>query len=77
MKVKVIEINDGRVRASRKAVLLEAQGTPWTPESTARPQRRPGGRDDRRDGGRRDDRRGGGRDDRRGGGRRDDRGGRR
>lgn len=78
MKVKVIEINDGRVRASRKAVLLEAQGTPWTPESTARPQRRPGGRDDRRDGGRRDDRRDGGRrDDRRGGGRRDDRGGRR
>lgn len=70
MKVKVIEINDGRVRASRKAVLLEAQGTPWTPESTARPQRRPGGRDDRRGGGR-DDRRGGGRrDDRRGGNRR-------
>ena len=66
MKVKVIEINDGRVRASRKAVLLEAQGTPWTPESTARPQRRPGGRNDRRGGGR-DDRRDGRRDDRRGG----------
>ena len=67
MKVKVIEINDGRVRASRKAVLLEAQGTPWTPESTARPQRRSGGRDDRRGGGRDDRRNGGRRDDRRGG----------
>ncbi len=63
IEVKVIEINDGRVRASRKAVLLEAQGVEWDPADTARPPRKP--RDDR--GGRRDDR----------GGRRDDRGGRR
>ncbi len=56
MTVKVIEINGDRIRASRKAVLLEAQGTPWKPEDTARPPRPPreGGRDDRRD-----DRRGG------------------
>ncbi len=71
MKVKVIEINDGRVRASRKAVLLEAQGTPWNPEDTARPR---GGapRGDRGDRGGRNDR---GRGDR--GGRGGDRGGRR
>ncbi len=64
MLVKVIEINGDRIRASRKAVLLEEQGQPWTPESTARPPR-----DGARDGGR------GGRHDRndRGG---DNRGGR-
>lgn len=35
--VKVVEINGDRIRASRKAVLLEEQGVEWTPESTARP----------------------------------------
>lgn len=40
MTVKVIEINGDRVRASRKAVLLEEQGIAWNPEDTARPPRR-------------------------------------
>ena len=44
MLVKVIEINGDRIRASRKAVLLEEQGHPWNPEETARPQRDGGGR---------------------------------
>ncbi len=44
-EVKVIEINGDKVRASRKAVLLEAQGIEWKPEDTARPPRREGGRD--------------------------------
>ena len=39
MMVKVIEINGDRIRASRKAVLLEEQGQPWNPEETARPPR--------------------------------------
>lgn len=39
MTVKVIEINGDRIRASRKAVLLEEQGHPWSPEETARPVR--------------------------------------
>ena len=39
MMVKVIEINGDRIRASRKAVLLEEQGHPWNPEETARPPR--------------------------------------
>ena len=39
MTVKVIEINGDRIRASRKAVILEAQGHPWNPEETARPAR--------------------------------------
>ena len=39
MLVKVIEINGDRIRASRKAVLMEEQGHPWNPEETARPQR--------------------------------------
>ncbi len=39
MVVKVIEINGDRIRASRKAVLLEEQGIEWTPESTSRPPR--------------------------------------
>ena len=43
MLVKVIEINGDRIRASRKAVLLEVQGHPWNPEETARPPRREGG----------------------------------
>ncbi|MDE7063881.1 MAG: polyribonucleotide nucleotidyltransferase [Desulfovibrionaceae bacterium] len=43
MVVKVIEINGDRIRASRKAVLLEEQGHPWNPEETARPQREPRG----------------------------------
>ena len=64
MKVKGIEINGDRVRASRKVVLQEEQGIAWNPEETARPPRRD--RDDR--GGR------GGRGDR---GDRGDRGGRR
>lgn len=57
MTVKAIEINGDKVRASRKAVLLEADGIEWTPESTTRPPRRDGGRP-RRDGDRprRDDR---------------------
>ncbi len=60
MTVKVIEINGDRIRASRKAVILEEQGTPWNPEDTARPTGpRPdrgdrGGRGDRGDRGRRD-----------------------
>lgn len=51
MLVKVIEINGDRIRASRKAVLLEEQGHPWNPEETARPPRSDrgdrGGRDRR------------------------------
>ena len=43
MMVKVIEVNGDRVRASRKAVLLEEQGIEWKPEDTARPPRREGG----------------------------------
>ena len=43
MLVKVIEINGDRIRASRKAVLLEEQGHPWSPEDTARPPRHEGG----------------------------------
>lgn len=43
MLVKVIEINGDRIRASRKAVLLEEQGHEWIPEDTARPQRTPRG----------------------------------
>lgn len=39
MLVKVIEINGDRIRASRKAVLLEEQGQPWTPEE--KPARQP------------------------------------
>lgn len=48
MMVKVIEIAGDRIRASRKAVLLEEQGIPWNPEDTARPSgpRREGGRRD-------------------------------
>jgi len=69
MVVKVIEINGDRIRASRKAVLLEEQGIEWKPEDTARPSgpreggRRDGGRDGRRDGGRDGGRRDGGRRD--------------
>jgi len=37
--VKVIEINGDRIRASRKAVMLEEQGIEWKPEDTARPPR--------------------------------------
>ena len=43
MLVKVIEINGDRIRASRKAVLLEEQGHAWSPEDTARPPRHDGG----------------------------------
>lgn len=39
MLVKVIEINGDRIRASRKAVLLEEQGQEWNPEEKpARPR---------------------------------------
>lgn len=76
MVVKVIEINGDRIRASRKAVLLEEQGIEWKAEDTARPSgprdgaRRDGGRDGGR--GRREGGRDGGRDGaRRDGGRRD------
>ncbi len=58
MMVKVIEINGDRIRASRKAVLLEAQGIEWKPEDTARPPRERGDRD-RGDRGGRDRDRGG------------------
>lgn len=34
--VKVVEINGERIRASRKAVILEEQGHEWKPEDTAR-----------------------------------------
>ncbi len=44
MEVKVIEINGDKVRASRKAVLLEQDGIEWTPEQTARPSRPRGDR---------------------------------
>ncbi len=40
MVVKIIEINGDRIRASRKAVLLEEQGIEWSPEDTARPSPR-------------------------------------
>lgn len=70
MMVKVIEINGDRIRASRKAVLLEEQGHEWNAEETARPAREPRGDRDRDRGGRSD--RGG-----RGGDRGGDRGGRR
>ena len=59
MMVKVIEINGDRIRASRKAVLLEAQGIEWKPEDTARPARRERGeRGERGEGDRRNERRG-------------------
>ena len=52
MMVKVIEINGDRIRASRKACILEAQGIEWNPEDTARPaprrEPREGGDRDRR-----------------------------
>lgn len=47
--VKVIEINGDRIRASRKAVMLEEQGIEWKPEDTARPPRERSDRGDRRD----------------------------
>ncbi len=49
LQVKVIEINGDRIRASRKAVLLEEQGIEWTPESTARPSSPRGERRERGD----------------------------
>ena len=49
MLVKVVEINGDRIRASRKAVLLEEQGHVWNPEDTARPQRDRGDRGERGD----------------------------
>ncbi len=49
MTVKVIEINGDRIRASRKAVLLEEQGHPWNPEETARPPRSDRGDREHRD----------------------------
>ncbi len=57
MTVKVIEINGDRIRASRKAVLLEAQGIEWKAEDTARPSG-PRDRGDRGDRGDRDRERG-------------------
>ena len=48
MLVKVVEINGDRIRASRKAVLLEEQGIEWKPEDTARPPRAPRGDGERR-----------------------------
>ena len=56
MVVKVIEINGDRIRASRKAVLLEEQGIEWKPEDTARPARRERNDGERRE--RRGERRG-------------------
>ncbi|MBG0776875.1 MAG: polyribonucleotide nucleotidyltransferase [Desulfovibrionaceae bacterium] len=80
MKVKVIEINGDRIRASRKAVLLEERGEEFVPPEPRLSGGR--GRDGGRDGGRggRDGGRGGrdgGRGGRDGGGRRDGGGGRR
>lgn len=40
MQVKVIEITGDKIRASRKAVLLEEQGIEWNPEDTARPAKK-------------------------------------
>ena len=58
MMVKVIEINGDRIRASRKAVLLEEQGMEWRPEDTSRPPRRDRGeRGERSEGDRRAERR--------------------
>lgn len=71
VEVKVIEINDGRVRASRKAVMLEAQGVEWDPADTARPPRKPRDREDRGDRGGRGDRGDRGGRNGRGGDRRD------
>lgn len=51
MLVKVIEINGDRIRASRKAVLLEEQGHAWSPEDTARRPRPQGPRQDGRNDG--------------------------
>lgn len=48
MLVKVVEISGDRVRASRKAVLLEEQGVEWKPEDTARPARSPRGDGEKR-----------------------------
>ncbi len=48
MLVKVIEIAGDRIRASRKAVILEEQGVEWKPEDTARPAGRSGDRGGRR-----------------------------
>ena len=62
MRVKVIEINGDKIRASRKAVLLEEQGVEWNPEDTARPAKKDRGDRDRGD---RGDHRGGDRHDRR------------
>jgi polyribonucleotide nucleotidyltransferase len=59
MEVKVIEINGDKIRASRKAVILEARGTPWDPADTARPPRREGGRPERGERGDKYERRGG------------------
>jgi polyribonucleotide nucleotidyltransferase len=56
MLVKVIEINGDRIRASRKAVLLEEQGHAWNPEETARPRPSHSDRGERRDRGGRDGR---------------------
>ncbi|MDR2504436.1 MAG: polyribonucleotide nucleotidyltransferase, partial [Deltaproteobacteria bacterium] len=65
MEVKVIEINGDKIRASRKAVLLEAKGVAWDPADTARPPRRDGDRDRHND--RHGDRHGDRYGDRRGG----------
>ena len=51
MLVKVIEIAGERIRASRKAVILEEQGHVWSPEDTARPPRKPRPDGDRKPGG--------------------------
>ena len=48
MLVKVIEINGDKIRASRKAVLLEEQGIEWNPEDTARPPKRERGNREQR-----------------------------
>ena len=47
MLVKVIEINGDRIRASRKAVLLEEQGQAWNPEERPARPARPERGDDR------------------------------
>ncbi|MCR4666316.1 MAG: polyribonucleotide nucleotidyltransferase [Desulfovibrio sp.] len=47
MKVRVIEINGDRIRASRKAVLFEEQGRVWEPEPPRRPRSGSGDRSHR------------------------------
>lgn len=57
IEVKVIEITGDRIRASRKAVILEQQGIEWKAEDTARPSQHRSSRPPRTTDFRGDDRR--------------------